>query len=185
MINNRSFNKPDREMPINYRIKAQKVICIDSEGNNLGVLFRDEAIRKAKESGMDLVLIADGQEGVPICKVLDYGKFKYEQTKKRKETDKKQRESLVKTKELKFRPTTDVNDLRTKANKANEFLDDGDKVKVFIIFRGREVVHKDVGMQTLNKFMEMVNGGEFVETPLMQGKVLSVLIQKKKEVKAG
>jgi len=184
MVYNKNFNRTDKDKPINYRIRATQVVCIDKDGNNLGTLTKEEAINKAKEQELDLVLIADGQQGIPVCKILDYGKFKYEQTKKRKESEKKNREAVIKIKELKFRPTTDINDLRTKANKASEFLADGDKVKVFIIFRGREITHREVGMQTLNKFLEMIPNAEFLDVPSMQGKVLSATLGKKKEAKA-
>jgi len=184
MVYNKNFNRADKDKPINYRIRATQVVCIDKDGNNLGTIPRDEAITKAKEQELDLVLIADGNQGVPVCRILDYGKFKYEQTKKRKESEKKNREAVIKTKELKFRPTTDTNDLKTKANKAVEFLSNGDKVKVFIIFRGREITHREVGMETLSKFMEMVPSAEYADVPLMQGKVLSATIVKKKETKA-
>lgn len=183
MFKNNSNQKREPLIPANHRIKSRTVRCIDSEGNNLGVVLKEEAIAKAHESGLDLVMVSDGKDGIPICKMLDYGKYKYEQSKKYKEINKKQRESIVKIKEMKFHPTTDINDLRTKANKVLEFLGEGDKVKISVIYKGREITHKEVGNETLNKFLDMIPNLEIIEPALMQGKVLSVLVARKKEVK--
>src|SRR5690554_4765412 len=99
----------------------------------------------ALDAGLDLVQVSSGgRNSSPTCKILDYGKYKYQQSKNEKAAAKKQRENSVKIKEIKFRPTTDINDLRTKASKVQEFLNDGDKVKITIAFRGREVSHKEI-----------------------------------------
>lgn len=153
------------------------------DGTNLGVLPRDEAIRKAQDQSLDLVMVTEGKDGVPICRIVEYGKFKYELSKKKKETAKKQRESTIKTKEIKFRPSTNDNDLKTKASKAKQFLNEGDRVKITIMFRGREITHKEVGMETLNKFIQMIPNIQLINEPSMQGRILSVLTGRKKEVK--
>ena len=184
MFKNNSNQKREPLIFANYRIRSKTVRCIDPEGNNLGVIPKEEAIDKAHEYSLDLVMVSDGKDGIPICKMLDYGKYKYEQSKKFKEINKKQRESVIKIKEIKFHPTTDINDLRTKAAKALEFLNDGDKVKIFVIYKGREISHKEVGYEALNKFLEMVPNIEILEPESLQGKVLSVLVARKKEAKA-
>jgi translation initiation factor IF-3 len=120
---------------------------------------------------------------VPICRIVEYGKFKYELSKKKKETAKKQRESTIKTKEIKFRPSTDENDLKTKADKVEKFLNEGDRVKITIMFRGREITHKEVGIETLNKFIDMIPNIELINEPSMQGRILSTLVGRKKEAK--
>ena len=159
------------------------MLCIDSDGENIGVIHRDDAIKKAQEKELDLVMIADGKDGIPVCKIVEYGKFKYELSKKNREIAKKQRESVIKTKEIKFHPSTDENDLKNKASKVEKFLNDGDRVKVSITFRGREITHKNVGMDTLNKFISLVPNLELINEPFMQGRVLSVLCKRKKDVK--
>lgn len=172
--------KKEKPTPSNYRIRAKKVLCIESNGNNLGIISKDEAIQIAKSKELDLVMISDGKDGIPICRILDYGKFKYEQSKKKKEAFKKQRESLIKTKEVKLRPSTDINDLKTKSLKVQKFLDEGDRVKISIVFRGREITHKNIGHDTLNDFFKMISNFEKITQPSIQGKILSVLIGKGK-----
>jgi translation initiation factor IF-3 len=168
----------------NYRIKQKIVQCIDSNGENLGEISRDEAIKLAKSQGLDLVMISSGNENLPICKILDYGKYKYDQSKKQKELSKKQRESEIKIKELKFRPSTAENDLRIKAGKVKDILEEGDRVKVIIAFRGREISHTNIGYDTLNSFIEMVSEIypliDLVVKPSIQGRFLTALIGKKK-----
>lgn len=184
LFKNNSNQKKEPLIFANYRIKSKTVRCIDPEGGNLGIISKDDAINKAHEHGLDLVMVSDGKDGIPICKMLDYGKYKYEQSKKFKEINKKQRDSIVKIKEMKFHPTTDINDLRTKANKVSEFISEGDKVKISVIYKGREISHKEVGYETLNKFLSMVQNIEILEPETLQGKVLSVLVARKKEAKA-
>jgi translation initiation factor IF-3 len=175
---------PNNFVPSNYRIKQRVVQCINSDGENLGDMSRDDAIRLAKSEGLDLVMISSGNENVPICKILDYGKYKYDQSKKQKELSKKQRESEIKIKELKFRPSTAENDLRIKAGKVKDILEDGDRVKVTIAFRGREMSHTNIGYDTLNSFIDMISeiypAVELINKPTMQGRFLTTLIGKKK-----
>lgn len=162
----------------NEKIRSKKVIVINSSGNNIGEMDTKEAILLARSEELDLVQVSEGRGNLPICKIVNYGKFKYDLSKKEKEVAKKQRESIIKIKEIKFRPSTSDNDLQTKASKANEFLLDGDRVKVSIIFRGREVAHKDVGIDTLVKFMNLIKNGKMVGEPSLVGKTLSVIVEK-------
>lgn len=185
-LKDRRFNKHKRNtdfVPTNHQIRSPKVRCIDSEDNNLGVIDKLEAIRIAENAKLDLVQVAPGnRDNPPTCRILDSGKYKYEMSKRKKENAKKQRESAVKIKEVKFRPNTDQNDLKTKATKAQQFIEDGHRVKVSIFFRGREITHKDVGMETLNKFLQMVPNMHLLGEPVQQGKILSVIGTRKKEV---
>lgn len=165
-------------IPYNDRIKATHVRCIDSSNENIGVLPIMEAIDKAFSEDLDLVQISEGKDGIPVCKITDFGKFKFEFQKKQKETAKKQREAIIKVKEIKLRPSTEDNDLKIKAEKANEFINDGDKVKIFIVFRGREMAHKELGYETLNKFLSFIPEKN-VYNQSFQGKILSTMIEKK------
>lgn len=168
-------------IPYNDRINASKVRCIDADDTNIGLIDIDKALELAYSKELDLVQISDGgKEGIPVCKIINFGKFKFEFLKKQKETAKKQRESMIKVKEIKFRPSTDDNDLRVKANKVNEFISEGDKVKIGITFKGRELAHKEVAYETLTKFIGYVNNAQLVGDPVLMGRVLTVVLEKKK-----
>ena len=125
----------------NEQIRARELRVIGPEGEQLGILGRNEAIALAKEHGMDLVEVAATADP-PVCRVMDYGKFKYETQKKKQEA--KKRQTVVQIKEIKVRPKTDDHDFETKVRHVRRFLEDGDRVKVTVFFRGREIVHKDV-----------------------------------------
>jgi translation initiation factor IF-3 len=132
----------------------------------------------AEKAELDLVQITPARNGnVPICKILDYGKYKYELSKRKKDQNRKQRESAVKTKEVKLRPTTDINDLKTKVRHANKFISDGCRVKVVVTFKGREMAHKHIGREKLDLFLDLVEP-EFkvINEPSMDGKHMSTLI---------
>ena len=126
---------------INEQIRDKEVRLIGSDGEQLGIMSAKEAYFKAKDSGLDLVKISPNANP-PVCKIIDYGKYRYEMSRKAKEAKKKQR--IVETKEIRLSPNIDVNDLNTKANQARKFLAKGDKLKVSLRFRGREMAHKDV-----------------------------------------
>lgn len=167
---------------INNTIRVPKVLAIIADtGENLGVILTSEALRIAGDLGLDLIQVSPPANGKPpTCKILDYGKFKYEESKKRKAADKKQRESSVELKEIKFRPSTDINDLKIKAKKTLSFLDEGHQVKITIVFRGREVSHKDVAIKTLNEFVGLMPNVEITsQLSLENNKFLSVFLEKK------
>ena len=182
MSRNRFYKKDNREFVIyNKGIRAESVRCIDSDNNNLGVISKNDALNKAYSASLDLVQISDGKDGIPICKIIDCGKYKYDLSKKKKEIAKKQRESVVKIKEIKLRPSTDINDLNTKANNAIKFLKKGDKVKVELRFRGRELGHKDIGKEVMLKFIDIVKEfGEPTKAPAFEGNSMVVMIDPKK-----
>lgn len=168
--------------PINRQIRAPRVLCIDNEDNNLGVIDTFQALRIAEEKNLDLVQVSPpSRDRPPTCRVMDYGKFKYQQSKNQKSAAKKARANEIKVKEIKFRPNTNLNDLKTKAVKAEEFLNDGHKVKISIVFKGREISHQDLGKQTLQTFVDLVSNMVLVEQPILSGKVLSAVGAKRTE----
>lgn len=142
-----SFNKSD-EPRVNHQIKIDKIRLVDELGEMIGVVTVDEGIRRAKAAGLDLVEVSPNA-APPVCKILDYGKYKYEAQKKAAEARKKQK--VVVIKEIKLRPTIDPHDFGIKMKQARKFLEDGDKVKVTLRFRGREMSHQQLGMELMNK----------------------------------
>lgn len=142
-------NKPRSDEPrVNQQIRVSEIRLIDKDGEMIGVVSIEEGLRLARESGMDLVEISP-TASPPVCKVLDYGKFKYEQQKKAHEAKKKQK--VVHLKEVKLRPNIDDHDLQIKLKQVNKFLDSGDKVKITLRFRGREMAHQEIGMRLLDR----------------------------------
>ncbi|RJP60289.1 MAG: translation initiation factor IF-3 [Candidatus Auribacter fodinae] len=139
---------------INTDIRAKHVRTIDSDGTQVGVVSLDEAISLAEKKGLDLVEVAPNAEP-PVCRIMDYGKYRYEQTKKTKEAKKKQQ--AFKIKELKIRPNIEQHDYQTKLKHGQEFLDKGYKLKVSVTFRGRELAHRDIGFHTLERFLEDIS----------------------------
>lgn len=148
-------------------IKTRSVLLIASDGKNLGITDTREAYRMAEEAGLDLVQVGDGKNGVPVCRILDQGKMKYEQSKKRKAA--KAAQQLVK--ELKIRPNTTDHDLQYRAEQASGFLKDGDKVRVLVRFKGRERNHMtETGRDSLERFLGMLDASEYrVEKPVEIG----------------
>ena len=142
----------------------QQVRVIDDQGENHGVISIDDALEIADEAGLDLVEVSPQVEP-PVCKVLDYGKYKYEQQKKANEARKKQK--IIDVKEIKMRPGIEEHDYQFKFRNALRFLEDGDKVKVKVVFYGRMMAHKDMGRALLNKFLEEVGERSVVEQPIM------------------
>jgi translation initiation factor IF-3 len=163
---------------LNHQIRAPKVLCIDDEVNH-GIISLQDALRLAESKGLDLVQISAQPGQVPTAKILDYSKFKYEQAKKDKLSKKKQRESAIEIKEIKFRPSTAENDLRTKARQAQGFLEEGNKVKISIVFHGRELSHKEVADNTLQIFLSLIPEAQIVSPASLNGKDLIVIIEKR------
>ena len=138
-------------MPINEQIKAKEIRVVDDDGNQLGIMKPKKALELAREKNLDLVTVAPNAKP-PVCRIMDYGKFKYEQNKKEKEAKKKQK--TINVKEVKLRPNIEDNDFYTKLNNAKRFLKKDDKVKVTIMFRGREVTHPKLGYELCNRMAE-------------------------------
>lgn len=160
---------------VNEQIKSATVRLIDAGGTNWGVVTMREAMTKAKEAGLDLVEI-NGATNPPVCKILDYNKFLYAQKKAAKEQARKNRAGEIVVKEIQLRPVTDIHDIEIKARHAREFLDDGNKVKVTVKFRGREMSFAENGRQVLEKFFAKVGVIKIEREPTMNGNALTAMI---------
>lgn len=170
------FNKkPTFDGPAaNERITATEVRVVGPDGEMIGVYPTQEAIAIAEEHGLDLVEVSPNAEP-PVCKILDYGKFKYEEQKKRNEAKKKQK--IIAIKEIKMRPGIDTHDYETKMKAARKFLDHGDKVKVTIRFRGREMAHQDLGLKVLERMRQELDELVKVEQmPKSEGRMMTMVL---------
>lgn len=169
---------PDDGVRRNELIHAREVRVIGAEGEQLGILQRNEAIAMAREIGCDLVEISSNATP-PVCRIMDYGKFKYEQQKKKQ--DAKKRQAVVQVKEIKVRPKTDEHDYETKLKHIRSFLEDGDRCKVTVFFRGREIVHKDRGIEILERIVkDLEDVGKVEQEPRAEGRTLQMLVVPKK-----
>lgn len=147
---------------------------IGPDGEQLGILDKNEAVRIAKDHGLDLVEVAATADP-PVCRIMDYGKFKYEAQKKKQEA--KKRQTVVQIKEIKVRPKTDEHDFETKVRHIRRFLEEGDRVKVTVFFRGREIVHKDRGIVMLDRIiLETKDLGKVEQEPKAEGRTLQMLL---------
>jgi translation initiation factor IF-3 len=159
---------------INREIRAPRVRVLDSDGELLGILPLIEAMSRAEQAGLDLVEIAPNAEP-PVCKIIDYGKFRYQLVKKEKENKKAQHQ--VKVKEIKLKPNTDEHDIQTKLKHSREFLTKGNKVRITCVFRGREMLHVEFGHRLVRKMCEnLAEVGTPESPPKLLGKALSVVI---------
>ncbi len=159
---------------VNRRIRVPEVRVIGADGSQLGVLRTDEALRLAEESGYDLVEVSP-KAMPPVCKIMDYGKFKYENAKKAKDARKHQ--STVILKEVKFRPKTDEHDFDFKVKNIRRFLMEGNKAKLAVIFRGREIVHPETGQDVLKRVVEATQDIAQVEqSAMMEGRRMLMII---------
>ena len=163
---------------INEQIIAPEVRLIDVDGNQAGIVSIREALRAAEESGVDLVEISPTAKP-PVCRIMDYGKFLFEISKKQAEAKKKQKQ--VQVKEIKFRPTTEEGDYQVKLRNLIRFLNHGDKVKVTLRFRGREVTHQDVGMKILQRLqVDTAEDATVEQHPKREGRQLMMVLSPKK-----
>ena len=163
---------------INEQIRDREVRVIGEDGEQLGVMSSKEAMRLAEEAGVDLVKIAPTAKP-PVCKIVDYGKFKYEQTRKEKEARKKQK--VIDVKEIRLSPNIDTNDLNTKINAARKFLSKGDKVKVTLRFRGREMAHMQNSKHILVGFGESLSDIAVVgKEPRVEGRSMTMFLAEKR-----
>ena len=166
-----------QDLPINEQIKANKVQIIDSEGNKIGPISLNEALDMAYEKKLDLVLVAPNAE-VPVCKLMNYGKYKFEQAKREKEAKKKQK--TFELKEIRITPNIEEHDFGFKVKNARKFLEDGNKVKVTVRFRGRELNYLKLGEEELNHFIEELSDIAIPEKkPLLEGKNMFIILAKK------
>ena len=163
---------------INEQIRDREVRLIGEDGEQLGIMSAREAQHIAEEAGLDLVKIAPGAKP-PVCKIVDYGKYRYEQSRKDKEARKKQR--IIEVKEIRFSPNIDTNDLNTKQNAARKFLAKGDRVKVTMRFRGREMAHMNNSKHILDEFAEALSDVAVIEKPAkVEGRTMTLQLAQKK-----
>jgi translation initiation factor IF-3 len=165
---------------VNERIREAEIRVIGESGEQLGVMSSEEALRRADEAGLDLVEVAPGSRP-PVCRIMDYGRYKYEQKKK----SGKSKGHAATLKEVKLRPRTDDHDLGFKLKNIRRFLMEGDKVKVTVMYRGREMVHREIGRRQLDRVNEMLEGLGTVENPpRMEGRFLSMILVPNREAVA-
>lgn len=163
---------------INEQIRDKEVRVIGEDGQQLGVMSSRDAMRLAEEAGVDLVKIAPTAKP-PVCRIVDYGKFRYEQTRKEKDAKKKQK--TMEVKELRLSPNIDTNDLNTKVNAARKFLSKGDKVKITLRFRGREMAHMNNSKHILDDFAEALADIAVVDkAPKVEGRSMTMFLAQKR-----
>ena len=166
-----------QELPINGQIRAKDVQLISENGEKLGIVPLTRALELATEKKLDLVLVSPNSQ-VPVCKIMNYGKYKFEQAKKEKEAKKKQR--VQETKELRITPNIEEHDFSFKAKNARKFLEDGNKVKITVRFRGRELNNTKMGEEVLNQFIKNLEDISVVEKkPKLEGKNMFIILAKK------
>ena len=167
-------NHSKDEHRINERIRVPNVRLIDEVGNQVGIVPTQEALRMARDKGLDLMEVSPNSQP-PVCKICDYGKFKYE--KKKKEHQAKKKQTVIKVKEVQLRPQTEEHDLEYKFKNVRQFLEDGDKAKITIMFRGREITYVDQGHKIMKMLIEKVKDIAVVEAyPKLEGKKLIMIL---------
>ena len=173
-----SIAKQDNVL-INEQIKFNEVMVIGPNGEKLGVKKIEDARTLANYAGLDLVLMSSS--GMPVCKVIDYNKFKYEKAKKEKEAKKRQREQNLELKEYRLSVTIDVHDFETKLKNARSYVEKGHKVKVSVRFKGRQIAHPELGKDVIVRFADRLSDvGEISELPKLEGRSISLVVAPKK-----
>lgn len=168
-------------MFVNEQIRARQVLVIGPKGEQLGVKTKEDALVLADYAGFDLVLINEKSDP-PVCKLMDYKKFKYEKKKKQKENDKKQRETNLEVKEYRLSVNIDIHDFDTKVRNASKYLEKGNKVKASIRFRGRQMIHTELGEKVLLDFASKLQDvGEIEQKPKIEFKTMMILLSPKKQ----
>lgn len=161
-------------MNVNEKIRAREVRLIDVNGEQLGIKSRNEALDIAANANLDLVMVAPNAKP-PVCRVMDYGKYRFEQQKKEKEARKKQ--TVIKVKEVRLSPNIEEHDFNTKLRNARKFLSKGDKVKASVRFRGRAITHKELGQEVLERMAEECKDVAQIETkPKMEGRSMFLML---------
>ena len=168
-----------QELPINRQIRAKEVQLIGENGEKLGVVALEEALQKAEEKNLDLVVVAPNSNPL-VCKIMNYGKYKFEQAKKEKEAKKKQK--VLEIKEIRVTPNIEKHDFEFKTRNAKKFIEDGNKVKLTVRFRGREVNNSKAGEAVLNNFIEALSEVVQVEKPpKLEGRNMFTILAKKSD----
>lgn len=166
------------ELNINEQIRDKEIRLIGEEGEQLGIMSARDAMKLAREAGLDLVKIAPTAKP-PVCKIIDYGKYKYELARKEKEARKKQK--VIDVKEVRLSPNIEENDMKTKANMARKFLEKGDKVKVTLRFRGREMAHMGSSKHVLDDFAELLSDIAVIDKPAkLEGRSMQMFLTEKR-----
>ncbi|MDD2902131.1 MAG: translation initiation factor IF-3 [Syntrophales bacterium] len=164
-------------MRINEQIKVPEIRLIGPDGQQIGVMPVKEALARATEANLDLVEVAP-QASPPVCRIMDYGKYKYQQSKKQQEA--RRRQTTIQVKEVKVRPKIETHDMDFKMRNARRFLSEGDKVKISVIFRGREIAHTDRGFRLLARISEtLADVGTVEQHPKLEGRNLSMIVTPK------
>lgn len=167
-------NEPQDTVRRNDQIRVREVRLIGADGEQLGIVERNAALQMARDAGMDLVEVAATADP-PVCRIMDYGRYKYEAQKKKQEA--KKRQTVIQIKEIKLRPKTDEHDYQTKVGHVRRFIEGGDRCKVTIFFRGREIVHKDRGQTMLDRVVEDTKDIAKVEQePRAEGRTLHMML---------
>ena len=162
---------------MNFGIRSKEVRVVDENGNMLGVMALGDGVKKAQEAGLDLVEVAPGAIP-PVCRIIDFSRYKYDQEKKEKEARKKQR--VVHTKELRFGPKIGEHDYQVKMNFLKDFLKRGDKVKITMMFRGREMTHIDLGRKILDRIASDISAtGEVEQSASLEGRFMNMVVRPK------
>lgn len=168
-----------KELQVNEQIRDREVRLIDVDGEQLGVVSINEALDRAYEQGLDLAKVAPNAKP-PVCRILDYGKYKYEQAKREQEA--KRNQKVINVKEVRLSPNIEEHDLQVKANQANRFLKSGDRVKVSVRFRGREMGHTDIGKEVLDRFVELTEEEGMIEKPArMEGRNMVMFLEQRRD----
>ena len=174
----RQEDKAIADLMINEQIRDKEVRVIGANNEQLGIMSIEEAMKLAEDAGVDLVKIAPNA-APPVCRIIDYGKFRYEQSRKEKEAKKKQK--VIEIKEIRMSPNIDTNDLNTKISAARKFLSKGDRVKVTLRFRGRELAHMNNSKYILDDFAEALSDIAVVEkAPKVEGRSLTMFLAEKR-----
>ena len=168
-----------KELRVNEKITSKEVRVINNEGKQIGILTLTEALKTAQEEGYDLVEVSPNASP-PVCRIMDYGRFKYQQSKKLHQAKKKHVQSLTHIKEIKIRPATEEHDFQFKMRHIKRFLSHGNKTKVSLIFRGREITHPELGKEILDRIIDEIKDMGVVEhPPTLEGKNMTMLLAPK------
>jgi translation initiation factor IF-3 len=162
---------------VNERIRVREIRVIDDTGEQLGIMAPQQALAIARQKGLDLVEVAPTAQP-PVCRIMDYGKYQYQEQKRAREARKHQK--VIEVKEIKFRPKVDEHDYQFKKKHIERFLEDGDKVKATIFFRGREIAHPDIGRRILERVVEELGELAVVESsPRMEGNTMHIILSRR------
>ena len=173
--------KDNNNMLINEQIKVREVLVIGPNGEQVGVKSIQDAMTLASYAALDLVLISPNANP-PVCKVMDYNKFRYEKQKKAKEALKKQKASMSELKEYRLSPVIDVGDFETKLRNATKYLEKGDRIKLTVRFKGRQMAHTELGKEVLDRFADKVKDyADIEQSPKLEGRTMTMLLAPKKD----